>query len=69
MFRVDNPSKHGVVLSSYGWSGGALRQVSEILSPTGLEVVGTHKINGPPKEEDHQKIIELRNQLVEKIKG
>jgi len=63
------PLKYGVVLSSYGWGGGALRQVSEILGPSGLEVVGTHEINGPPKDVDYQKIIELGEQLVEKIKG
>ncbi len=62
------PLRYGVVLSSYGWGGGALRQVSEILGPTGLEVVGTHEIKGPPKDNDYKKIIELGEQLVSKIK-
>lgn len=63
------PLKYAVVLSSYGWGGGALRQVSEIFGPSTLEVVGTHEINGPPKDIDYQKIIELGNQLVKKIKS
>jgi len=32
-------------------------------------VVGTHEINGPPKDVDYQKISKLGNQLVEKIKS
>jgi len=62
------PLKYAVVLSSFGWGGGAIRQVSEILGPSGLEIVGTLDINGPPKDADYQKILELGNQLVEKIK-
>lgn len=62
------PLKYAVVLSSFGWGGGAIRQVSEILGPSGLEIVGTVDINGPPKDSDYQKILELGNQLVEKIK-
>ncbi|OGS41065.1 MAG: MBL fold hydrolase [Euryarchaeota archaeon RBG_13_31_8] len=63
------PLKYAVVLSSFGWGGGAIRQVSEILGPSGLEIVGTVDINGPPKDSDYQKILELGNQLVEKIKN
>ena len=62
------PLKYAVVLSSFGWGGGAIRQVSEILGPSGLEIVGTIDINGPPKDADYQKIFELGNQLIEKIK-
>jgi len=62
------PLKYAVVLSSFGWDGGAMRQVSEILGPAGLEIIGTLDINGPPKDTDFQKILELGNQLIEKIK-
>lgn len=62
------PLKYAVVLSSYGWGGGAIKQASEILGPTGLEVVGTHEINGPPKDVDYEKIDEFGEQLVKKIK-
>lgn len=63
------PLKYGVVLSSYGWGGGALKHASEILSPLNIDVVGTLEINGPPSNENLQKIIEIGKQLSAKIKG
>lgn len=62
------PLKYGVVLSSYGWGGGALKQVSELLGMTRIDVVGTIEVNGPPKAKDHRKITELGKQLANKIK-
>lgn len=62
------PLKYGVVLSSYGWGGGAPRQALEILGPTKIEVIGTLEINGPPSADDHQKVIEIGKQLSNKIK-
>jgi flavorubredoxin len=61
------PLKFGVVLSSYGWGGGAIKHVQEILGPTKMEVVGAIEINGPPSESDIQRIIELGKNLAEKI--
>jgi flavorubredoxin len=61
------PLKFGVVLSSYGWGGGAIKHVQEILGPTKMEVVGAIEINGPPSESDRQRIIELGKNLAEKI--
>lgn len=62
------PLKYGVILSSYGWGGGAIRQALEILGPAKIEVVGTVEINGPPSAFDHQKIVEIAKQLSTKIK-
>ena len=62
------PLKYGVVLSSYGWGGGAVKQASEILAPTGIEVLGTAEINGPPSTEDQGKIIDLGKLLAKKVK-
>ena len=62
------PTKFGVVLTSYGWGGGALRHAQEILAPDKLEVVGALEINGPPKEKDIEKIIEIGKQLSLKMK-
>ncbi len=62
------PTKFGVVLSSYGWGGGALRQAQELLAPEKFEVVGALEINGPPKEKDIEKILEIGNHLSAKIK-
>jgi flavorubredoxin len=63
------PLKYGVVLSSYGWGGGAVKQAAEILEPTKLEVVGAVEINGPPTDEVYGQIAELGRQLAAKVKG
>jgi len=62
------PLKFGLVLSSYGWSGGAVKHVQEVLGPTNMQVVGAVEINGPPKEENIAQIIELSKTLAKKIK-
>jgi flavorubredoxin len=62
------PLKYGVVVSSYGWGGGALKQAAEILGPTKIEVTGTLEINGPPSAEDQQKLIGIAKQLAAKIR-
>jgi flavorubredoxin len=61
------PAKFAVVLSSYGWGGGAVKHIQETLGPTKMEVVGAIEINGPPSESDIQKIVELGKNLAEKI--
>ncbi len=63
------PTKYGVVLSSYGWGAGALKQAQEMLEPTKLEVVGALEIVGPPKEKDLEQITEISKRLAEKIKA
>ena len=62
------PTKFGVVLSSYGWGGGTVKHVQEILGPSKIEVVGAMEINGSPTENDIKQIIELGKTLAKKIK-
>lgn len=62
------PLKYGVVLSSYGWGGGAVKQATEILSPTKIEVLGTVEVNGPPSTQDEERVIGLGEQLAKKVK-
>jgi flavorubredoxin len=62
------PTKYAAVLSSYGWTGGAVKHVQEVLGPTKMEVVGAVDINGPPTEKDIQQIIDLGRALAKKIK-
>lgn len=62
------PLKYGVVLSSYGWGGGAVKHIQEVLEPLKMEVVGVMEINGPPTKNDITKIIEIGKTLVKKIK-
>jgi len=62
------PTKFAVVLSSYGWGGGTVKHVQEVLGPSKMEIVGAMEINGPPTESDISKIIELGKTLARKIK-
>ena len=63
------PLKLGVVVSSHGWSGGALKQAGEILGPTGIEVVGAVDVNGPPTDADFAKVAEVGKALAAKMAG
>ncbi len=63
------PTKYAAVLSSYGWGGGAIKHVQEVLGPTKMEIVGALEINGPPTENDIRQIVDLGKALAIKIKG
>jgi len=65
---LNPPAKYAVALTSYGWGRGALGHAAELLGPTGLDIVGTMEIKGPPKEEDYHEIIKIGLNLAEKIK-
>jgi flavorubredoxin len=62
------PLKFGVVLSSYGWGGGAIKHIQEILGSSKLEVVGALEINGPPTEDDIKQIVDIGKRLAKKIR-
>jgi flavorubredoxin len=63
------PAKYAAFLGSYGWGGGALKQVQEQLGPTKIEVVGAVDIHGPPGDEAMGRVADLARQLSLKIKG
>jgi flavorubredoxin len=63
------PLKFGVILSSFGWAGGTVKHVQEILGQTKMEIVGTVEINGPPSETDTKNVLQLGKDLANKIKG
>ncbi len=62
------PLKFGAVLSSYGWGGGAVKHVQELLGGLKIEVVGALEINGPPTEGDIGRIVELGKVLAKKVR-
>ena len=62
------PAKFAIVLSSYGWGGGAVKHIQETLGATKMEIVGAMEINGPPTETDIDKIASLAETLANKIK-
>jgi len=61
------PTKFGAFLSSYGWGGGAKKQFQDMLGNSGIDVVGSIEINGPPSEEDIEQIVGLSKTLALKI--
>jgi len=61
------PTKFAVVLSSYGWGGGAVRQIQEMLKDLKIEVVGALEVNGPPTSEDLKRVVEIGKALAKKI--
>jgi len=61
------PTKFAVVLSSYGWGGGAIRHIQEILGDFKIEVVGALEINGQPTDENIKHIVEIGKNLAKKI--
>jgi flavorubredoxin len=63
------PFKFGAFIGSYGWGGGALRQVQEQVGPLKIEVVGAVDVHGSPGDEDMAHVAELARQLSLKIKG
>jgi flavorubredoxin len=63
------PLKFAAVLSSYGWGGGTIKQVQEVIGPSKMEIVGALEINGPPTENDISKIVEIGKTLAGKIKA
>lgn len=66
---LNPPAKYGVVLGSFGWGGGALRQAGEILVPSKMEVVGTLQVKGRATEEDLKKVEEIGRELAQKMKA
>jgi flavorubredoxin len=62
-----SPTKYGVLLTSHGWSGGAVKQVQELLSGTKIEVLGVVDVKGPPKNAEFEKVQELADKIAEKL--
>jgi flavorubredoxin len=61
------PTKFVAVLSSYGWGGGAVRQIQEMLKDLKIEVVGALEINGPPTDEDMKRVVDIGKTLAKRI--
>jgi flavorubredoxin len=66
---LNPPAKYGVVLGSFGWGGGALKQAGEILVPSKMEIVGTLQVKGRAREEDLTKVKEIGLELAQKMKS
>lgn len=61
------PTKYAAVLTSHGWSGGAVRALQEILAGTKIEILGAVDAAGRPKEKDIEEVLKLADKIAEKI--
>jgi len=61
------PTKYAAVLTSFGWSGGAIKALQGILEGTKIEILGAVEVKGPPKKAEFDKIIELADKMNEKL--
>lgn len=62
------PLRYGLMLSSFGWGGGALRQAKEILASTGIELVGALEVQGRPTRVEVETARALARELATKVK-
>ena len=62
------PTRYAAVLTSYGWSGGAVKALQGILEGTKIEVLGVVEVKGPPKKAGFDKVTELADRIDEKLK-
>jgi len=61
------PTMYAALLTSHGWSGGAVKAVQELLGGTKIEILGVVDPKGPPKEEDLEKVHQLADAIVDKL--
>jgi flavorubredoxin len=56
------------VFGSYGWGGGAAKEIKSRLAPVGFDVIDTLEIQGPPRDEALAKARALAKTVADKIK-
>ena len=61
------PAKYAIIVSSYGWAGGAVKAVAEAFGQLGIEVVGIVEANGPPSEEEFGRVADLARELAKRM--
>lgn len=61
------PTKYAAILSSHGWSGGAVKQLSGLLEGTKVEVLDIIDSKGPASDEEIQRILDLADGIQTKL--
>ena len=61
------PTKYAAVLTSHGWSGGAVKHIQDLIAGSKIEVIGAIDVKGPPKQAEFDKVQELANKIAEKL--
>ena len=61
------PTKYAAILSSHGWSGGAVKQLSGLLEGTRIEVLDVIDSKGPANDEEIQRVLKLADTIQTKL--
>lgn len=61
------PTKYAAVLTSHGWSGGAIKALQDILTGTKIEILGAVDSKGKPKEKNLEEILKLADAIASKL--
>jgi len=61
------PTKYAAVLTSHGWSGGAIKALQDILAGTKIEIIGAVDALGKPTEKDIEEVLKLADRIAEKL--
>ena len=64
--RIKN--KKAAYFGSYGWSGGALREMQEIIKPLKWDIIDTFEFIGAPSEKDVRRAEEFGTRFAEAVK-
>ncbi|MEM4262398.1 MAG: FprA family A-type flavoprotein [Thermoplasmata archaeon] len=62
------PTRYAAVLTSHGWSGGAVKALQDILSGTKIEILGAIDAKGKPKENDLQAVLKLADDIASRLR-
>lgn len=61
------PTVYLAVLTSHGWSGGAVRGFQSMLEGTTIKLLDIVEVKGPPKKTEFDKLDELADKITEKL--
>ena len=61
------PTKYAAILSSHGWSGGAVKQLSGLLEGTRIEVLDVIDSKGPANDEEIRRVLKLADTIQTKL--
>jgi len=62
-----SPTKYAAVLTSHGWSGGAVKALQDMLAGTKIEILGAVDALGAPKQKDMDDVIKLADIIASKL--
>ncbi len=58
-----------LIFGSYGWSGGAVKRIRELIEPLGWKVFDVHEFNGAPTQNDLEKLQQMAMQFAQNIES